>query len=32
MDAHYVHNWSVWLDVVLLARTLKIVLLSRGAY
>jgi Undecaprenyl-phosphate galactose phosphotransferase WbaP len=32
MDAHYVHNWSVWLDVVLLARTLKIVLVSRGAY
>ena len=32
MDAHYVHNWSVWLDLVLLARTVKIVLLSRGAY
>ena len=32
MDAHYVHNWSVWLDLVLLARTLKIVLLRTGAY
>ena len=32
MDAYYVHDWSVWLDIVLLARTLKIVLMSRGAF
>jgi Undecaprenyl-phosphate galactose phosphotransferase WbaP len=32
MDAHYVRDWSVWLDLVLLARTAKTVLLSRGAY
>jgi Undecaprenyl-phosphate galactose phosphotransferase WbaP len=32
MDAHYVHNWSVWLDLVLLARTVKVVVSSRGAY
>jgi Undecaprenyl-phosphate galactose phosphotransferase WbaP len=32
MDAHYVHNWSVWLDLVLLARTAKVVVSSRGAY
>ena len=32
MDAYYVHDWSVWLDIVLLARTVKTVLLGRGAY
>jgi len=32
MDSYYVRNWSVWLDLVILARTAKIVLLSRGAY
>ena len=32
MDDYYVHDWSVWLDIVLLARTVKTVLLSRGAY
>jgi Undecaprenyl-phosphate galactose phosphotransferase WbaP len=32
MDVHYVHDWSIWLDLVLLARTVKVVLLRRGAY
>lgn len=32
MDAYYVRDWSVWLDLVLLARTLKTVVLGRGAY
>jgi Undecaprenyl-phosphate galactose phosphotransferase WbaP len=32
MEAYYVRNWSVWLDLVILARTMRIVLLSRGAY
>jgi lipopolysaccharide/colanic/teichoic acid biosynthesis glycosyltransferase len=32
MDVHYVRNWSVWLDLVILARTVKSVLLSRGAF
>jgi Undecaprenyl-phosphate galactose phosphotransferase WbaP len=31
MDSHYVRNWSLWLDLVILARTIKIVLLGRGA-
>ena len=31
MDSHYVRNWSVWLDLIILARTVKIVLLGRGA-
>jgi Undecaprenyl-phosphate galactose phosphotransferase WbaP len=32
MDADYVRDWSVWLDLVLLARTARCVLLSRDAY
>jgi Undecaprenyl-phosphate galactose phosphotransferase WbaP len=32
IDSYYVRNWSVWLDLVILARTAKIVLLSRGAF
>jgi Undecaprenyl-phosphate galactose phosphotransferase WbaP len=32
MDVYYVHNWSIWLDLLLLARTLRCVLLDRGAY
>ena len=32
LDAYYVHNWSIWLDLVILARTVRSVLLSRGAY
>jgi Undecaprenyl-phosphate galactose phosphotransferase WbaP len=32
MDCYYVRNWSVWLDLIILARTVKIVLFGRGAY
>jgi Undecaprenyl-phosphate galactose phosphotransferase WbaP len=32
MDAYYVRNWSVWLDIIILVRTVRIVLFSRGAY
>jgi Undecaprenyl-phosphate galactose phosphotransferase WbaP len=32
LDAYYVRNWSTWLDFVLLARTVRCVLLRRGAY
>ena len=32
MDDYYVHDWSVWLDIVLLARTAKTVVRGRGAY
>lgn len=32
MDSYYVRNWSVWLDLVILARTVRSVLFSRGAY
>lgn len=32
MDADYVQNWSVWLDLTLLARTAKAMLLDRATY
>ena len=32
MDSWYVHNWSVWLDMVLLWRTIAVVLNHQGAY
>jgi Undecaprenyl-phosphate galactose phosphotransferase WbaP len=32
MDAYYVRNWSVWLDIIILARTVKVVLFDHGAY
>ena len=32
MDSWYVRNWSVWLDVMLLCRTVKSVIKCKGAY
>jgi exopolysaccharide biosynthesis polyprenyl glycosylphosphotransferase len=32
LDLHYVDNWSLTLDVILLVKTLKAVLLRRGAW
>ena len=31
-DAYYVHNWSVWLDVYIMLRTIWVVLNRDGAY
>jgi hypothetical protein len=31
-DLYYVRNWSVWLDLVILARTLGVVVRREGAY
>ncbi|HEX5472377.1 MAG TPA: exopolysaccharide biosynthesis polyprenyl glycosylphosphotransferase, partial [Lacipirellulaceae bacterium] len=32
LDAYYVRNWSPWLDMYLLLKTVRIVLFARGAY
>jgi Undecaprenyl-phosphate galactose phosphotransferase WbaP len=32
LDEYYVHNWSVWLDIYILIRTLKVVATADGAY
>ncbi len=32
LDAYYVRNWSVWLDIYIISRTLFVVLSSKGAY
>jgi lipopolysaccharide/colanic/teichoic acid biosynthesis glycosyltransferase len=31
-DTYYVRNWSIWLDVYILARTVGVVLTRNGAY
>lgn len=31
-DEYYVRNWSIWLDMYILARTFSVVLLRDGAY
>ena len=32
MDLWYIHNWSVWLDIMILFKTIEIVLKRKGAY
>lgn len=32
LDSHYVRNWSIWLDIVILLRTVGAVFSGRGAY
>ena len=32
LDFYYIENWSIWLDITILARTLPAVVARRGAY
>jgi len=32
LDAWYVRNWSLWSDIIILARTVPAVIVGRGAY
>ena len=32
MDSWYVRNWSVWLDLIYLLRTIGILISKKGAY
>lgn len=32
LDSYYVRNWSVWLDIYILARTVRVVFGGKGAY
>jgi undecaprenyl-phosphate galactose phosphotransferase len=32
LDCWYVRNWTLWLDIVILMKTIKVVLLRKGAY
>ena len=32
LDTYYIRNWSIWMDLVLLGRTVWVVLSGKGAY
>jgi Undecaprenyl-phosphate galactose phosphotransferase WbaP len=32
LDTYYIRNWSLWLDVFILSRTARAVILGKGAY
>ncbi|MCI0579783.1 MAG: sugar transferase, partial [Chloroflexi bacterium] len=32
LDMHYIRNWTIWLDIYLIMRTIPAVLKGRGAY
>jgi lipopolysaccharide/colanic/teichoic acid biosynthesis glycosyltransferase len=32
LDFYYLDNWSIWLDIQILAKTIPAVLAQRGAY
>ncbi|MBS1113098.1 MAG: exopolysaccharide biosynthesis polyprenyl glycosylphosphotransferase, partial [Nitrospirae bacterium] len=32
LDSWYVRNWNLWLDIVILLKTVRIVIKREGAY
>ena len=32
LDSYYIHNWSVWLDIWIIIKTIFVVLRGKGAY
>lgn len=32
LDSWYVRNWSIWIDLVMLFKTVAVVLFRKGAY
>jgi lipopolysaccharide/colanic/teichoic acid biosynthesis glycosyltransferase len=32
LDTYYIRNWSLWLDIFILSRTARAVILGQGAY
>lgn len=32
LDSYYVRNWSLWLDIYILIRTIRVIFAGRGAY
>ncbi|MFQ6083216.1 MAG: sugar transferase [Candidatus Aminicenantia bacterium] len=32
LDEYYVRNWSLWLDIVIFIKTIKVLITREGAY
>ncbi|MDO5789429.1 MAG: sugar transferase [Fusobacterium sp.] len=32
LDLYYIRNWSLWLDVIIIVKTIKNVIYRKGAY